>query len=87
MTNFGLLILAVLLIFGVFYFFMWRPMRQREKTHDTMVAGLQKGDKVITAGGLYGEVEAIDDESVLLRIESGTLVRITKGGIMKRQGE
>lgn len=83
--DIGLIILILLLIFGVFYFLMWRPMRHREKTHDTMVADLKRGEKVITAGGLYGVVESIDEESVVLKVESGALIRITKGGVMKRQ--
>ena len=81
------IIIILLLIVGMFYFFMWRPMRQRERTHDTMVSELQRGDKVITAGGIYGEVETIDADSVVLRVESGTTIRVTKGSIMKRQGE
>ena len=83
--NIGLIFLILLLFFGLLYFLMWRPMRQREKTHDTMLADLKRGEKVITAGGLYGVVESIDEESVVLKVESGTLIRVTKGGIIKRQ--
>ena len=78
-----LIILVVLLMVG-FYFFMVRPMRQREKQHDQMVLELEKGDKVITAGGMYGEVESIDEDSVVLRVESGATIRVTKGGILSR---
>ncbi len=86
MTGWAPLIIFGVLIIGVFYLMMWRPMRPREKTHDTMLAGLAKGETVITAGGIYGQVESIDGESVVLKVESGALIRVTKGGIMKRRG-
>ena len=79
------LIILLVLLFGLFYFLMIRPMRQREKKHDTMIQELDKGDKVITAGGIYGEVERIDEDSVVLKIESGATIRVTKGGVLNRQ--
>jgi len=69
------------------YFLMIRPMRQREKQHDAMVYDLERGDTVITAGGMYGKVEAIDEDSVVLIIESGAMIRVTKGGVVKREGD
>lgn len=81
------LILFAVLFIGMFYFFGIRPMRQREKQHDQMVIELQKGDTVITAGGMYGKVDVIYEDSVVLIVESGAKVRVTKGGILKREGE
>ena len=85
MTGLAPIIILLVLVFGLFYFLMIRPMRQREKKHDQMVSELNKGDKVITAGGIYGEVESIDEQSVVLRVESGAKVRVTKGGVLNRQ--
>ncbi len=79
------LIIILVLIFGMFYLFMIRPMRQREKKHDAIVEELQRGDMVITAGGIHGRVESISDDSVVLRVESGATIRVTKGGILSRQ--
>ncbi|MFC1918438.1 preprotein translocase subunit YajC [Chloroflexota bacterium] len=81
------LLILLALIFGMFYFLMIRPMRQREKQHDQMVLGLEKGDTVITAGGIYGKVESIDEDSVVLRVESGATIRVTKGGLIHSQGD
>ncbi len=78
------LIIMVVLLFAMFYFLMIRPVRQREKKHDEMVLELQKGDKVITAGGIYGQVERIDEDSVVLKVESGATIRVTKGGVLSR---
>ena len=83
-SNFVPLIIMLVLILGMFYFLMIRPMRQREKKHDEMVEELQRGDMVITAGGIYGQVESISEDSVVLRIESGVTIRVTKGGILSR---
>lgn len=81
------LLLMLALVFGAIYFLMIRPMQQREKKHDRMTIDLEKGDTVITAGGVYGQVERIDEDSVVLRVESGALIRVTKGGILSRQDE
>jgi preprotein translocase subunit YajC len=86
MSFWPLIILAVLFI-GVSYFFGIRPLRQREKQHDTMVLELERGDTVITAGGMYGKVDIIYEDSVILIVESGAKVRVTKGGIIKREGD
>ena len=87
MTNYLPLILFAVLFVGMFYFFGIRPLRQREKTHDRMVIDLQKGDTVITGGGMYGKVDSIYEDSIILIVESGAKVRVTKGGIVKKEGE
>ena len=63
---------------------MVRPIRQREKQHDELVEDIQRGDLVITAGGIYGRVESIDEDSVVLKVESGATIRVTKGGVIGR---
>ena len=78
------LILILVLMVVMFYLLIFRPMRQREKKHDDMVSELQRGDAVITAGGIYGQVERVDDESIILKVESGTTIRVTKGGVISR---
>ena len=86
MTLLPLVIMLALFI-GMVYFIMIRPLRQREKIHDQMVEELQRGDRVITAGGMYGQVESIDEDSVVLKIESGATIRVTKGGVVSRPEE
>jgi len=78
------LIIMVVLVFGIFYFFMIRPMRQREKKHEAMVQELQRDDMVITAGGIYGQVESVSEDSIVLKVESGATIRVTKGGVISR---
>ncbi len=81
------LIIILVLLFAMFYFLMVRPMRQREKKHDEMVSGLQVGNRVITAGGIFGEIVAIEEDSVLIKIESGATMRVTKGSILGLRGD
>ena len=85
MSGYIPLIIFLAALAAMVYFLMIRPLRQREKQHDRMVMELEKGDKVITAGGMYGEVDTIDEGSVVLTVESGAKVRVTKGGILKRE--
>lgn len=79
------IIIFLILIFGVFYFLMIRPQRKRQKEHADLVQELQKGDKVITAGGIYGVIESISEESIVLKIESGATLRIARGSVTGRR--
>jgi len=81
-TGYLPMILILVLLVGMFYFLMIRPTRQREKKHDEMMEQLQVGAKVITAGGIYGRIKSISEDSVILEIESGATMRVTKGSIV-----
>lgn len=76
------IIVILVLLFGMFYFLMIRPMRQRERRHDEMVQQVDLGTRVITAGGVYGDVVSVSEDSVVIKIESGATMRVTKGSIM-----
>ena len=78
-------IIFVVAILVIFYFLMIRPQRKRQKEHSTMVHELKRGDRVITAGGIYGQIEIIDQESVILKVESGATIRMAKNSIIGRQ--
>jgi preprotein translocase subunit YajC len=72
----------LVLIFALFYFVMIRPQRKRQKDQQNMISALQKGDRVITAGGIFGVIESIREDSVVIKVEGGTLLRVAKGSIM-----
>ena len=76
------MIVFLVLIFGVFYLLMVRPQRKKQKQHEEMVQELRKGDRVITAGGIYGQIESLNQESVVLKIESGATIRIARGSVI-----
>lgn len=68
-------------IFFVFYFFIIRPQSKRQKEVQRKVSEMKKGDKVVTGGGLIGVVNSIDEDTVLLEIDSGVKARFQKGSI------
>ena len=84
-TSSTYMIVLLVLIFAMFYFVMIRPQRKRQKEHETMVRQLQKGDKVITAGGIFGTIESLSDDSIVMKIESGTTIRVLKTMVSLRR--
>ena len=68
-------------IFVVFYFFIIRPQSQKQKEIKLKVEGMKKGDKVVTSSGLIGVLNAIEDDSVLIEVGSGTKLRFLKSAI------
>ncbi len=74
-------ILLILAMFAVLYFLMIRPQMKRAKEHKAMVDGLQKGDEVVTAGGILGRISRIDDQYVAVAIAGGVEVQVQRGAI------
>ncbi len=68
----------LVLIFVVFYFLLIRPQQQKAKDHRTMLANLKRNDDVITSGGLYGKVVALNDKVVTLEIAPNVRVRVDR---------
>jgi preprotein translocase subunit YajC len=73
------------LMFAAMYFFTIRPQRKRQKEQEELILSLKKGSKVVTSGGIYGVVEAIEDTTVVIKTESGALLRMSKMSIVSRQ--
>ena len=66
--------------FGAFFWFLIiRPQMRQQKAHREKIAGVKKGDQVITAGGLLGKVIKVDDDYVELEIATGVKVKAVKG--------
>lgn len=76
------LVIFLVLIFAVFYFLMIRPQRNRQKQQRQMMGGLKRGDQVVAAGGIYGQIDGIDEETVLLKVESGVTIRVAKSSVI-----
>lgn len=83
--NLVTMIIFLVFIVGIFYFFTIRPQRKRQKEHGALIQSLKKGDRVITAGGIYGQVENVEQDSVVLKVESGATLRMVKGSIIGKQ--
>jgi len=73
----------LLLIFVVMWFFMIRPQRKQQKELQKFRDGLQKGDKVVTVGGIFGTVVEIRDKSVLIEVDRDVKIRVDKNSLVK----
>ena len=74
--------IMMLLMIAVLYFFMWRPESKRRKEMTKFREGLKKGDKIITAGGIYGTVKEIKDTTLLIEVDSNVTLRIDKNMVV-----
>ena len=73
--------LLIVAMFGVMYFLMIRPQMKRAKEHKTMVESLQKGDEVITSGGILGRISKVDDQYVTVVIAAGVEIQAQRAAI------
>jgi preprotein translocase subunit YajC len=71
----------LILLFGVFYFFLIRPQQKADKQRRDMLAAIKKGDRIISVGGLIGTIVDILDDRVKLRIADKVEVELSKSGI------
>lgn len=85
-AKYGMFVFLIA-IFALFYFIMIRPQRKRQKEHQTMMQGLQKGDKVITAGGIYGTIDSLSEDTAVIKVEGGTTLRVARGSLAVRRDE
>ena len=75
----------IVILFALMYFFTIRPQRKKQQEAQKMLQALQKGDKVITNAGIYGQIENIYEESFLLRTDSGSTIRVAKWAVVGKQ--
>ena len=85
-SQYGMIIFLVVMV-AVFYFLMIRPQQKRAKEQRQMVENLQKGNRVITAGGIYGTIDSLSEDSVVIKTEGGTLLRVARGSVAVRREE
>jgi preprotein translocase subunit YajC len=74
--------MPIILMFVIFYFLLIRPQQKKQKDLQAMIAGIKKGDKVVTSGGILGVVSSIQDDYVVLTVgDSDTKLEILKSAI------
>jgi preprotein translocase subunit YajC len=74
-------LILILLMFAVLYFLMIRPQMKRAKEHKTLIEALQKGDEVITAGGLLGRISKVSDNYVTLQVADNVEVQVQRPAV------
>jgi preprotein translocase subunit YajC len=65
----------------IFYFLLWRPQAKRRKEHQALMGGLSKGDEVVTAGGLVGTINKVEDDFVKLQVSANVEMRVQKSSV------
>ena len=68
-------------MFAIFYFLLIRPQQKKSKEHRQMLSNLRKGDRIVTAGGMYGTVEGITPNTLTVKIAEGTKVKLTRSSV------
>jgi preprotein translocase subunit YajC len=74
-------LLPIVLMFVVLYFLMIRPQMKRAKEHKAMVEALQKGDEVVTAGGVVGRVSKVDENYIALNVASNVEITVQRASV------
>ncbi len=77
------MIVMMVLIFGVMYFLMIRPQQKRQKELNKFRSALARGQKIITAGGIYGTIRAVKDTYVIVEVDNNVSIRVDKTMVMK----
>jgi preprotein translocase subunit YajC len=79
-------VIYFIFIFGIFYLVLIRPQQKRQKQHKQMVEGLKVNDEIITAGGIFGTITRVKDNSVWLKVADKVEIEVLKSSISTVQG-
>jgi preprotein translocase subunit YajC len=88
--TFGMLnslLIPTMLIIGIMYFLMIRPQQKRLKDHQAMIAGIRRGDTVVTSGGILGKVTKVDDQELQVEIAEGVRVKVVRSTVSEVRGK
>ncbi len=82
--NFVASLLPLVVLFAIFYFLVIRPQQKQQKAHAAMLAALEKGDKIITSGGLICEVIKPEDDFIRVKLNDDVIVRVSREFIARK---
>ena len=74
-------LLLIVALFVLFWLLLIRPQRRRQRDQEVMIANLRVGDEIVTAGGLYGDITAIEGDEVYVEIAQGVEVRVARRAV------
>jgi preprotein translocase subunit YajC len=77
-------LIMIVLMFVVFYFMLIRPQQKKNKETKNMLASLQKGDEVVTSGGIYGRITGLNDTQVVIEIAPQVRVKIHRPSVVQK---
>ena len=79
-------LLALLLTFGLMWALLILPQQRRMRQQQAMIASLRVGDEVVTAGGVYGTITSVDDDTLAVEVAPGVVLRILRNAVSQRIG-
>jgi preprotein translocase subunit YajC len=80
-------LLALLVTFGLMWALLILPQQRRMRQHQQVVASLEVGDEIVTAGGLYGTITSVDDETLAVEVAPGIVLRVLRSAVSQRIAE
>ena len=87
MSSTWLTLVPYVLILAIFYFVILLPMRKKQKKVEQFVGSLKVGDRVITTGGIYGQITKLNEQTVQLQVAEKIRIEIAKAAIGGYQGQ
>lgn len=69
----------------IFYFFIIRPQKKRQRAQDELLSSLTRGDQVVTIGGFYGTIREVKDDSLVVEIADGVKIRLLKSAVASKR--
>ena len=83
-VNFVASLLPLVVLFAIFYFLVIRPQQKQQKAHAAMIAALEKGDKIITSGGLICEVIKPEEDFIRVKLNDDVIVRVSREFVARK---
>ena len=77
-------------IFLIFYFMIIRPQQKKSKDRAKLLSNLEKGDKVVTSGGIHGIISGLDEKTCLLQVSDNLKIKVDRsaiGAVISKKGE
>jgi preprotein translocase subunit YajC len=81
LNNLGLLVIYVVAFIAIFYFLAIRPQQRQRRSHDALVGSLKRGDRVVTAGGVFATIKRVEENVLTVEIAKGVDIRIARRAV------
>lgn len=80
-SSAGMLIIYVVAFIAIFYFMAIRPQQRQRKAHQALLSSLKKGDRIVTAAGIYGTVKRVEENIVVVEVAKGVTIKIARRAV------
>ncbi len=77
--SFSIIMMVAMVV--IFYLLLWRPQSKRAKEHRNLVSNLQKGDEVVTSGGMLGAITQVDEKFIVIKVSEGVEIKLQRSAI------